>query len=109
MHTVAPVAPSQRISRSVRQRGGYAGKRRDWSHPRVHISHSLIGRGVLLLGVRPPLMNRWVRREDGGDNKSHSYICAVFVAFLSFAPFCRNDDVSIMDYSFSGINTVKTQ
>lgn len=80
MHTVAPVAPSQRISRSVRQRGGYAGKRRDWSHPRVHISHSLIGRGVLLLGVRPPLMNRWVRREDGGDNKSHSYICAVFVA-----------------------------
>lgn len=38
--------------------------------PTVHISHCLIGRGVLLLGMRPLLMNIRGEREMGEGEKA---------------------------------------
>lgn len=52
-------------------------------------------------------MNRWVRRGWRPQEQSFLYLPGL-CGFLSFAPFCMNDDASFMDYSFSGINTVKT-
>lgn len=84
LETNTQVARSQWVCRSVRQRGGYARKRSDWSHPQQFIFLTVWLEGLRCYWV----WDHWEKmcgwdREDGGCTDYFSWSSSILMFFLN--------------------------
>lgn len=86
--TTAQMARGQPVCRSVRQRGGYAGKRRDWSHPQQFIFLPVWLEGVCCYWVWDHCCFKCVRKTEDrsfrDDQSASKYFIVSYINIMYY-------------------------